>query len=227
LSAHPLDRAAASPAPNDHRRSWEGSPTPRAKPWLAGGIVVLLAAVALGLGVREFDDIQSFFMEDGPIETVQAGMLMVAAVIFGFAFFRSSGARALFCVVAAFAIVFAVTRELPRCDSVFSGDGVCLTSTWKRALVLAAGSLGLLAVLWRRREWTTEALRLSNLRWIWPSFVVVALLAGAETAEHRVHIEIEESLELAAYLYLCVFGLWILRHTSRAPGEGGVSPRRR
>lgn len=192
---------------------------PRAKPWLVGGVVVLLAAVALGLGVREFDDIQSFFMEDGPIESVQASMLMVAAVIFALAFLRSSGARALFCVVAAFAIVFAVTRELPRCDSVFSGGGICLTSTWKRTLVLAAAGLGLLAILWRWREWTTGVLRLSNLRWIWPSFVVVALLAGAEAAEHRVHIEIEESLELAAYLYLCIFGLWILRHTRPASGD--------
>ena len=196
------------------RRSWEGSPTPRLKPWLIAAVLLILAGILLGFVVREFDDIQAMFMEDGPIESLQAGMLGLAAVIFGLAFFKSTGARALFCVVATFAIVFAVTRELPRCDSAFTGGGICLTGGWKKTLVLAAAGLGLVALFWRRREWTAEVLRLSNIRWTWPCFVVVVMLAGAEAAEHRVHVEIEESLELVAYLYLCAYGLWVLRHTS-------------
>jgi hypothetical protein len=187
---------------------------PRVIPWLATAIAMILAGILLGFVVRQFDDIQAMFMEDGPIETLQALVLAIAAVIFAFAFLKSTGARAVFCAVAAFAIVFAVTRELPRCGSVFTGGGVCLPSGGKTTVVLSAAAVGVIALLWRRREWTTEVLRLSNLRWLWPCFVVVAMLAGAEAAEHRVHVEIEESLELAAYFYLIAYGAWILRNTS-------------
>ena len=197
------------------RRSWEGSPRPRLKPWLIAAVLLVVAGVLLGFGVREVDDIQVMFMEDGPVETLQAGILAVAAVVFALAFLKSTGARAVFCVVATFAIVFAVTRELPRCDSAFNGDGgICLAGGWKRTIVLSTAALGLVALLWRRREWTTEVLRPANLLWVWPCLVIVLMLAGAEAAEHRVHIEIEESLELVAYLYLCAYGFWILRHTS-------------
>ena len=213
----------------DGRRSWEGSPTPRPLPWLAGALLLLAGALLLGTVVREFDDIQAMFMEDGPIEILQAGMLVIAAAVFAFGFLRSAGSRALFCAFAAFALIFAVTRELPRCGSAFSGDGMCLQSGWKTIIVAGAALLALVAVLVRRQEWTREVLRLSNIRWVWPCFVVVLFLAGGEAAEHRIHVEIEESLELAAYLYVTAYGLWILRQTRAATNaaELGLAAGRR
>ena len=227
MSLNCLPRAADDHATAVDRSSWEGTPAPRLRSWLILGALFVLAAVGLGITVREFAGIQLFFMEDGPVEMVQAGVLMLVAIAFAFAFLRSSGARALFCLVAAYATTFAVTRELPRCGSAFSGEGICLDSGWKTTIVLAVSALALLALFWRRPDWR-RVLALSNLRWVWPCFVVVVMLAGAEAAEHRVRVEIEESLELAGYLYLAVFAGWVLLHTLRrpaaqrptAPGQG-------
>lgn len=211
MSLNCLPRSHA-PAAANARLSWDATPAPRIRPWLISGILLALAAIGFGTLVRSFGAIPAFFIEDGPVELLQAGMLVVCAVMLAIAFLRSSGARALFCLVAAYASIFAVTREIPRCGSAFSGDGACLDGSWKTILVLSASLVALAALIWRRPEWR-KALSPSQLRWVWPCFVVVVMLAGAEAAEHQQHVEIEESLELAGYLYLGAFAVRLLAQT--------------
>ncbi|BDA86174.1 hypothetical protein Sa4125_37160 [Aureimonas sp. SA4125] len=189
-----------------------GTPTPRPFPWIIGGIVIAALALLFGTFAAGTEQIRSFFTENGAIEYVQAICLAVTAVLFAATFLKSSGARALFCVGSFGAIVTATTREIPRCGSAFYDGGLCLTAGGKNTVVIACAVLCVLALLWRPLDWR-KVLHPTALRWVWPSFVVMAILAGAEFAEHVVQIELEESLELAAYLYLAAFSLWFLHHT--------------
>ena len=198
------------------RVSFADTAVPRPLLWVMGGIALAVVAILLGITVRDYDEVQAFFDENGPIELIQAFCLAGTALIFAAAFLKSAGARALFCVVAFGAIVTATTRETPRCGSVFYDGGMCLTHTGKDTIVIAGAVLCLLALLWRRLDWR-KVLHPVSLRWVWPSFIVMALLAGAEYSEHAMHEELEESLELAAYLYLAAFGVWFLRAAPPAP----------
>ncbi|KQT50822.1 hypothetical protein ASG43_06040 [Aureimonas sp. Leaf454] len=194
-------------------RSWAGSPAPKVVPWLAAVALALAGAVALGMLVDRYEPTRSFFIEDGPVEVLQAALLLGIAGIFAAAFLRSAGSRALFCLVAAYVCIFALTREIPRCGSAFSGDGACLTSGWKETIVASASVLGVLALVLRPIDWF-DASRLSNIRWIWPSLPIVGLLVAAEALESLIYYsEIEEFFELIAYLYLGVFAFSILRGT--------------
>lgn len=195
------------------RRSWEGTPTPRLQTWLISFVLSSLAAVGLAFVVDDLPDGHGFFMEDGPIEMVQAAMLLGVAVLFFVAFVRSANARALFCLIAAYGCIFAVTREVPRCGSAFVGGDLCLTGTWKRSIVLVASALALLALVLRPVDWR-RALSLTTLRWTWPCLFVLAFLVAAEALEDLSHYsEIEEFLELVAYLHLGAMAAAILRRT--------------
>lgn len=198
------------------RRDWGGTPTPDPKRWFASTTVAALAAVALGLGLSQFPGAHVLFMEDGPIESLQAILLLGISVVFAVAFWWSAGSRAFFCLLAAYACIFAVTRELPRCGSEFVGGEVCLPSTWKRSIVLVASALGLVALVLRPIDWRS-ALKLSNLRWVWPSAIVLGFLVAAEALESLIYYsEVEEFLELVAYLHLGAMALSILRRTARS-----------
>jgi hypothetical protein len=210
--AHDSASAAAT------RSDFAGTPTPRPLPWIIGGIAIAALAVALGTVAADVDQVRIAFDENGPIELVQAACLAVSAVIFAAAFLKSSGARALYCVIAFGAIVAATTRETPRCDSAFYDGGMCLTGGGKDSIVVAAAILCLLALLWRPLDWR-KVLHPVALRWVWPSFFVMAMLAGSEIAEHAILMGLEESLELAAYLYLATFGLWLLHHSRQGSGQ--------
>lgn len=207
---HDASRAAAT------RVDFRGTPTPRPLPWIIGGVAVAALAVLVGTLAAGLDPVRSIFDENGPIEIVQAACLAITAVIFVAAFLKSTGARALYCVTAFGAIVTATTRETPRCGSAFYDGGMCLTHTGKDSIVVLAAVLCLLALLWRPLDWR-KVLHPVALRWVWPSFGVVAMLAGSEIAEHAVLMTLEEALELAAYLYLAAFALWFLYHSQ--PGH--------
>ncbi|GGD32211.1 hypothetical protein [Aureimonas glaciei] len=198
------------------RTGFHGTPTPALLPWIVGGLALAALAALSGSIAADVDQMRFFFDENGPIEILQAVCLALTAVIFAVAFLRSSGARALYCVAAFGAIVTATTRETPRCSSAFYDGGMCLTSTGKDWIVVLGAVLCLAALVWRRLNWR-KVLHPVALRWVWPSFGVMAMLAGAEVAEHVVWMAMEESLELAAYLYLAAFALWFLYHSRQAP----------
>ena len=85
------------------------------------------------------------------------------------------------------------------------------------AIVSAASVLAIVALIARPIDWT-DATRLSNIRWIWPSVPIVGLLVAAEILESFIfYSEIEEFLELIAYSYLGLFALQILRGTAERP----------
>jgi hypothetical protein len=176
-------------------------------------------AVVLGKLAAGNDSLQPVFDENGPIELAQAFCLAVTAAIFAAAFLKSTGARALYGLVAFWAIVTAMTRETPRCSSTFYDGGMCLTATSKDAIVVAAAVLCVIALVWRPLDWR-RVLHPSAMRWVWPSLVVMALLAGAEVAEHTLRMTLEELLESAAYLYLAAFALWFLYHS--LPGRASA-----
>lgn len=198
------------------RKSWDGMPKPDPKAWLLSVFLAAIAAVALVFLLDRFPALRSVFMEDGPIETVQAGLLLGIAALFAVGFMRSVDSRAMFCLLAAFACLFAVTREIPRCGSAFAGGDVCLPKSGKEAIVLAASALALLALVLRPVNWRA-VLRLTNLRWIWPSFIVFGLLVAAEELENLIYYsEIEEFFELVAYFMLGHIAVTILRRSARS-----------
>lgn len=195
------------------RRDWAGTPTPDARLWLGSVLVSALASILLATFIDRVPGARAVFVEDGPIETLQAVLLIGVGAVFVAAFLRSAGSRALFCLVAAYACIFAVTRELPRCGSAFVGGDVCLPSSWKHSIVLVASALALIALVLRPVDWRA-ALRLSNLRWTWPSAVVLGYLVAAEGLEKLIYYgEVEELLELIAYFHLAALALSILHRT--------------
>lgn len=197
----------AGPMPRD----WQGTPYPSPRAWLLSVLASLLAALALTYVLDLLPAARTFFREDGLVESLQAIVLGGVACLFALGFLRSSGSRAFFCVLAAYACIFAVTREIPRCGSAFAGGDVCLPSGWKNTIVLCASALALLALVLRPVDWRA-VLRFSNLRWIWPGFVVVGFLVAAEALESLIYFsEIEEFLELAAYFHLGSMAIAILR----------------
>ncbi|KQT52896.1 MULTISPECIES: hypothetical protein [unclassified Aureimonas] len=194
-----------------NRRDWTGTPKPQPTGWLISVLVSILAAAALALFLQYAPDASTLFREDGPIETLQAAVLVVVAGLFAVGFRRSAGSRAFFCLLAAYACIFAVTREIPRCGSAFVGGEVCLPSSWKRAVVLGASALAVLALVLRPLDWRA-VLRPSNIFWVWPSAIVLGFLVSAEALESLVYYSaIEEFLELVAYFHLGFIAVSILR----------------
>ena len=187
---------------------------PSAGRWLLLGAALAAIAVVAGLASAPAGIGDAMFMEGEPVEMLQDWALAAGIAVFALTAWKSSDARVVYCLVAAFAVTFALVRETPRCGSAYAGDGTCLTETWKLAVMLSASGLTLLALLVRRVPWRT-ALHLSHLRWAWPSIVVLVLVAASQIFDKSATVEIEEPLELAAYLYLLCFALWMLGQSRR------------
>lgn len=215
IDPHPR-QAGPGAASFPQRLSWEGTPQPSILSWFVAAPVVAATATFLGLLARQFGAGRAFFAENGPVELLQAGILVAVVLVFLQALRRSSDARALFCLFVVYALVFAITREIPRCDSSFYGGGVCLSGNSKNGVAIVASlaavvALVCLPIAWRR------SLALSNLRWVWPMALIAAIVLCGELAENAKLPEIEEFLELAAYACLGIFGLQI-RREARFPG---------
>lgn len=192
------------------RRSWEGTPAPGIRSWIIAASLVVVVATLFGLVAHQFEATQAFFAENGPVELLQAGILVAVVLVFLGTLRRSSDARALFCLFVAYVLILVIAREIPRCDSVSYLGGVCLSGTSKNGVAIVASLAAIFALVCLPIAWKA-ALALSNFRWVWPMVLIAAIVGFGEVAESADLPEIEEFLELAAYLCLACFGLQILR----------------
>lgn len=185
---------------------------------LAWTILALLMAASftlLGLELGERPSALQFFAENGPIETVECLFLAIAIVPFSLAAINLTRGHALTCIGVMVVIALMIVRETPRCGSIYSTADACLPASGKLvAYILIAVVLTLMLVAKRFVPMRKSAyLVISEHRWIWPVVWVVAILGGAQLAEHLHEVGVEEMLELCAYLYLALIGLWVLRHS--------------
>ncbi|MBO0903777.1 hypothetical protein [Jiella sonneratiae] len=164
----------------------------------------IAAAFAASLFCEALFPATAVFRENGPIELVQmvvvglAGlMFLVAALRLDYELFYGALALALGCLLA-------VIRETPGCTSHFYDGGVCLSETGNEVTrILAVAVVVGLAAL--RREPLARRLRDLNFFWAVPGGTAFAILVCAEIMEKSRFASLEETLELAGYLYLVVF----------------------
>lgn len=196
------------------RPSWHETARPLAVVWILLALVLVFACYFATRQLAAVAGAAAFFAEDGPVETLQAGLVGVAGLMFLLGFRRSGDAKAIFCLGMAVAMGLAMQREIPNCASAYYDEGVCLPATGKAVFVglLFVGALICLATK-RPRLWSFFDPR--NLLWAWPAGISLAMLLLAEVAEHRLAQDMEELLELAAYLHLLAFSVWTARLPAR------------
>lgn len=195
---------------------WSQTPRPQFRSWTASALIIGLGAPVLGHLLLRLSS--SIFAENGYVETSQAGLLVVAAILFLLAYCRSAGAKAAFCALMAALAAIAVQREIPACQSAFYESGLCLARSTKGAVSALAVLAGVGLVFAKGVAWRSFS-DLRNTAWVWPVAVAATLLGLAEVAEHWVHQETEETLEFGAYAYLAVYAFWV---GSRPLPEGPV-----
>jgi hypothetical protein len=181
---------------------WPDTAKPSFVSWALGFLLILVAAPLLGETLLVVWP--SVFRENGLIETPQMALLGISAILFAHALVRSSGARAVFSAVLILACLLALQREIPACESAFYEGGICATRPAKAVFAVGAGTICALVLLLKHAPWR-RVVDLGNILWVWPVALAAVLLGLAELAEHRILVEIEETLELGAYLYLALF----------------------
>lgn len=188
-----------------------GTPYPDFWRWIGAAFALLVAGSLVGWWAEVWDQPRvSFFEENGPLETVQAVALGLAAILFAIRAWRADGVLADISVVLVFLLVFSMIREMPRCDSYYYYGGVCLQANVKTWLIGAAAAAAA-AVLILRRANPIDMLRPRWTLVFWPLWAALVLLGLAEATEQFKWIALEETLETAAYAYACATAAWIVR----------------
>lgn len=165
---------------------------------------VVLAFAAIGFAVVMLvlmgHDGTTVFEENGPVELVEAAMLLATALcgILGYA--NGSEKLGYLCGIAAFVSLAFLLRETPRCESIDSF--ICLSAGGKRpATVVAALAAAVLLTTFVRRD-RAGFISSLNPRFAWPFGVVLLALAAGQLAEKWHWEAAEEMLELYAYAVL-------------------------
>lgn len=189
---------------------WRHTSHPSRVAWLAGFTVIAIGAPLLGQVLLQSSP--SLFSENGIVEMGQLCLLIAATGLFVIACRRTTDAKAIFCGGMALVSALAMQREIPACESLFYEGGLCLTRPAKGvyAVLVVLAAVGLVAL--RGLRWR-PFFDPRNVRWIWPVVLSLSLLALAEIAERRIHPEMEETLELGAYLYLVSYAAWLNRRS--------------
>ena len=173
-----------------------------------------LALAAICVGAAFFADFicaaidggQDLFVENGPIETIQAILVGLAAALFYLAALRLDFEIFYGALMRSLGSGLALLREIPGCASHFYDSGVCLGDCSKDGLtVLLVAVVTGLALL--RRGPLARHLRELGFFWLVPSGIAFAILVAGEAMEHLHFEAYEETLELAGYLDLVVFAL--------------------
>lgn len=187
---------------------------PRAIPWLAVAVVLLLTAVFVGLWFHPYPElIATVFSENGPVETLEMIALGSAAVIFMIRAARSDDPIGTMCIPIAMVLMMAFVRETPRCDSTFYDGGMCFPGRLAKNLTVGLIlTFSAVALFIRRRHFLAMFDR-QRIHLFWPIWVSALLLVTAEIGEEYGVMGTEELLEFFAYLYLASLGVWMLRNT--------------
>ena len=170
-----------------------------------GLAVVTITAAGLVARLFSLDGAASdVFQENGPIESVQAWIVLVAGVQFYLAALRFGFEIFYGTLLLSLGAFLAVVREIPACESAFYFGGICLRHSWQGEIQAVIVLLVAGLALWRR-EPLARHLRELNFFWIVPAGTAFAILVAAEVMEGLGQPVIEETLELAGYLHLLVF----------------------
>lgn len=194
-------------------------PFPSVLRWTAFAAGVTIVALAIGSMLHGIEADDWFFVENGPIEMLEALVLVFSLVPLTAAFLKTEGWVSLACIGLAAVVWVMIMRELPRCGGAYSPDNFCIPRHAKNPLYALGPMLAVIAV-WRRRprlEYSVRAMLFGGL-WAWPVLLTAAILSGGQAAEKLHYPQVEEMLELGGYVVLIALGCWILR---RSTGPGG------
>jgi len=185
------------------------SPTPR---WLTAFLIggALMTALALGMGLMlSPGGLEQWFAENGPVEYLQAGMVLIASAIFAYLASRSRRMLFALALVAASLLFIAALRETPRCGSDYYPGGLCLEGSWKHGATALAALLIPIGISFRWRE-IRAGFSFSAILSFWPLGLSALILAPAEFSEKLGWVAFEEILELISYLLALSFALVLL-----------------
>jgi hypothetical protein len=193
--------------------TFESASIPDPRKWIAGGLALLSVSVFAGWQAQIHPQlVPLLFDEGGWQENMQLVALAAAFLAYCLRAARSEGAVAVICIGMALLLVLAISREVPNCSSDLYAGGLCFPKSVKNAIAITALLAGAI-MLYRRRKDIRAALTLRVNGVFWPLWISLALLAGAEIAERRGVVGLEETLELSAYCYTLALGIWLLRET--------------
>ena len=169
----------------------------------AGAILVAVACSLLLVGASASD---ATIAENSPHELLQVATVALAAIGFLIAALRFDFETFYVMLLGSFGCAMASMRETPACSSSFYEGGPCLTGTYKDVIPFAL-ALGAVALLLYRRVPLARSIREVTLFWLVPVGASTLMLVGAEWAEARNAVWIEETLELASFANLLAFAL--------------------
>jgi len=166
----------------------------------------MLAAIACSLVMVGGFASDVTIAENSPHELLQVATVALAAIGFLIAALRSDFEVFYVTLLGSFGSAMAVLRETPACSSNFYEGGPCLTGTWKDLIPLGL-AIGAVALVVYRRVPLARRIREISLFWLVPVGASALMLVGAEWAEARDAVWIEETLELASFANLLAFSL--------------------
>ncbi|WP_185982764.1 hypothetical protein [Aureimonas mangrovi] len=153
------------------------------------------------------------FVENGPVEMMQAALLFLAACLFVRAGYRLREWAGLAAVGLAWICVLFLTRETPRCASDFYAFGPCFADGYKTAVFVASALAVVLLVLAnptlrRMRPSVSSFARLRQfLPRLVPLILPVPLIVLGQVGEAVEWNILEETAELTAYVFLTLCAL--------------------
>ncbi len=184
-----------------------GIHAPRPLDW--GLIAASLAAGALTFAFSDWHG--GLFVENGPVEIAQFGLLAAATLLFARASLRLDEWAGLATLTLACLCELMFLRETPRCNSPFYEFGPCIDAELK-TLFYVASALPALALLalnpgLRSIRRGLVARLFHFVPRLLPLLVLVPPAVLSQVAERYGLAAAEELLELAFYLMLVLFGL--------------------